>query len=140
MMISARNQIDGLINLLEYGPNSVLVELETANGTRMLASISTTSAKAMQLQQGDRIVAFFQAAHVLIATGWAMGISARNKLDGVIETLHIGSVNSEIVVRLNESKDRIGAIITNEAVGELELKSGDVVVVIIKASDVMIAK
>ena len=140
MMISARNQIDGVIAELRYGPVSVLLELQTANGTRMSASVSTMSAEAMQLQQGDRIVAFFQASHVLIATGWAMGISARNKLPGIAEQVRMGAVNAEIVVRLEESKDRISAVITNEAVRELELKDGDEVVVIVKASDVMVAK
>ncbi len=140
MMISARNQIDAVIEELRYGPVSVLLELQTQSGTRMLASVSTMSAEAMQLQCGDRIIAFFQAAHVLIATGWAMGISARNKLHGIAEQVHMGAINSEVIVRLRESHDRISAVITNEAVRELELKNGDEVVVIVKASDVMVAK
>ena len=52
----------------------------------------------------------------------------------------MGAVNSEVIVRLRESHDRISAVITNEAVRELELKNGDEVVVIVKASDVMVAK
>lgn len=139
MMISAGNQLDAVISEIVYGPVSVLLVLQTLQGTRMVASVSRSSATAMRLREGERIVAVFQAAHVLIATGWAMGISARNKLSCTIKEVRMGVVNAEIALSL-EGNDRITAIVTNEAAHELRLKEGDEVVAIIKAGDVMVAK
>ncbi len=140
MMISARNQIDATVEELQKGPVNVLALLESHNGTKMAASISTMSTEAMQLKCGDKIIALFQASHVLIATGWALEISARNKFYGVAESICIGSVDTEVVVRLNDSNDTLRAVITNDALVELDIKAGDEVVAIVKASEVMIAK
>jgi molybdate transport system regulatory protein len=118
----------------------VVVALQTPNKTVLTASISTQCAQAMGLKNDDQVIAFFQAGHVLVATGWALGISARNKFVGIAEGIIMGAVNTEVVVRLQESNDRISAIITTDAVRELALKPGDEVVAIIKASEVMLAK
>jgi len=139
MMISARNQIDVTVEEIQNGPVSALAVLKTALGGSMVASITNASASQMRLKAGDRVIAFFQASHVLIATGWALPISARNKLSGTIASLVMGTVNTEVCVRLGEG-DRVTAVITNEAARDLALKEGDEVVAIIKASDVMIAK
>lgn len=138
-MISAGNQLDVLISEVLYGPVSVLLILQTKQGVRMVASVSKSSATAMRLREGERVIAVFQASHVLVATGWAMGISARNKLSGRVHRITMGVVNAEIDLLL-EGMERIVAVITNEAVAELRLKDGDEIVAIIKASDVMIAK
>jgi molybdate transport system regulatory protein len=139
MMISARNQIDTTVEEVRRGVVNALVVLKTPQGTRMDASITESHVQALQLGAGDRVIAFFKASHVLIATGWAMAISARNMLEGVIETVITGSVNTEVSLKL-PSGDRLTAIITNEAAGNLALREGEKAVAIIKESDVMIAK
>jgi molybdate transport system regulatory protein len=139
MMISARNQIDVTVEEVRRGVVNALVVLKTAQGTQMEASITENNAEALQLGAGDKVIAFFKASHVLIATGWAMAISARNMLEGVVEAIITGSVNTEIVLKL-PSGDRLTSIITNEAAGNLALKKGENAVAIIKESDVMIAK
>jgi molybdate transport system regulatory protein len=139
MMISARNQIDVTVEEVRRGVVNALVVLKTAQGTQMEASITENNAEALQLGAGDKVIAFFKASHVLIATGWAMAISARNMLEGVVEAIITGSVNTEIVLKL-PSGDRLTSIITNEAAGNLALKEGENAVAIIKESDVMIAK
>ncbi|MEJ2500075.1 MAG: TOBE domain-containing protein [Campylobacterales bacterium] len=67
-----------------------------------------------------------------------MKTSARNQCKGTIETIKAGQVNSEIV--LNVSGNTIKAIITNDAVSDMELAAGQEVYAIIKASFVMVAK
>lgn len=138
-MISARNQIDVTVAEIKQGMVSTFVTLMTASGTRMHAAVSRESADAMQLERGDRVIAFFKASHVLIATGWAMSVSAGNKLQGDIEMISRGAVNAEVTLRL-ESGESLNAVITNDAVEELALEKNDSVHAIIKASDVMIAK
>jgi molybdopterin-binding protein len=65
-----------------------------------------------------------------------MKISARNQLKGVITDIQVGAVNS--IVALKVGDDIIKASITNDAVEDLGLKSGDEAYAIIKASNVMI--
>ena len=139
MMISARNQIDVSVEEVHKGVVNSHVVLKTAQGTEMIASITNGAVEAMGLRPGEKVVAFFKASHVLIATGWAMTLSARNKLGGTITTLERGAVNAEVALRL-PGGDILTAIITNEAAQDLALKEGDEVVAIIKATDVMIAK
>ncbi len=138
-MISARNQIDATVKEVHRGAVSATVLLTTAQGTGISASITNDSADEMKLQAGDKVIAFCKASHVLVATGWAMSISARNKLEGLTETISRGTVNAEVSIKL-PGGEMLKAIITNEAVNDLALKEGDNVHAIIKASDLMIAK
>jgi molybdate transport system regulatory protein len=139
MMISARNQIDAEVAGVNRGGVSALLQLQTAQGTEMYASITGEAADALAVREGDRVIAFFKASHVLVATGWAIPISARNRLEGVIETVKHGVVNAEVRVRLS-SGDRVSATVTEDAVSNLALEPGMNVVAIVKASDVMLAK
>jgi molybdate transport system regulatory protein len=139
MMISARNQIDAEVAGVSRGGVSALLQLQTAQGTEMYASITGEAADALAVREGDRVIAFFKASHVLVATGWAIPISARNRLEGVIETVKHGIVNAEVRVRLS-SGDRLSATVTEDAVSNLALEPGMNVVAIVKASDVMLAK
>ena len=67
-----------------------------------------------------------------------MKISARNQLKGKIIEVKKGATTAH--VRLEIAPGQIvTAAITNEAVEELGLKSGDEAIALIKASNVMIA-
>ena len=67
-----------------------------------------------------------------------MKISARNQLKGKIIEVKKGATTAN--VRLEIAPGQIvTAGITNEAVDELGLKSGDAAIALIKASNVMIA-
>jgi molybdopterin-binding protein len=67
-----------------------------------------------------------------------MKISARNQLKGKIIEVKKGATTAH--VRLEIAPGQIvTAAITNEAVDELGLKSGDAAIALIKASNVMIA-
>jgi molybdate transport system regulatory protein len=139
MMISARNQIDAEVAQVSRGGVSALLQLQTAQGTEMYASITGEAADALCVREGDRVIAFFKASHVLIATGWAIPISARNRLEGVIESVKHGVVSTEVRIRLCGG-DRLSATVTEDAASNLALAPGMDVVAIVKASDVMLAK
>jgi molybdate transport system regulatory protein len=139
MMLTARNQIDVEVVEVRRGGVSALLVLQTDRGSRLYATITGDAAQALEVGEGDRVIAFFKASHVMLATGWVIPISARNRLEGVIETVRHGIVNAEVRVELLHG-ERIGAAVSTEAVGNLALEPGMPVVAIIKASDVMIAK
>jgi molybdopterin-binding protein len=67
-----------------------------------------------------------------------MEISARNQLQGQVKQIVRGSVNGEVIVDVGGQS--VTSSITLASIERLALKVGDVVVVIVKATDVMIGK
>ena len=66
-------------------------------------------------------------------------ISARNRLEGVIVDIEKGPVTSKIKIKINKPVT-VTAVITKEAVDDLELTTGDTVEAVIKSTEVMISK
>jgi len=66
-----------------------------------------------------------------------MRISARNQIRGTVIEVKKGATTSH--VRVDIGGNVVTSSITNEAVDELGIKAKDSVIVVIKASDVMIA-
>ena len=67
-----------------------------------------------------------------------MRMSTRNQLRGTVEAVEHGGVMSTVRVTL-AGGDTITAAITREAAQELELAPGSEVVVLVKATEVMLA-
>ena len=65
-----------------------------------------------------------------------MRISARNQIRGTVIEVKVGATTSH--VRVDIGGNVVTSSITNEAVDELGIKAKDSVIVVIKASDVMI--
>jgi molybdopterin-binding protein len=67
-----------------------------------------------------------------------MTISARNKLRGKIEEIQVGDIMAHVVVKVGDNL--IESVITRRSAEELELKKGDTVSAVVKATEVMIQK
>ena len=67
-----------------------------------------------------------------------MKISARNILKGSVKGIVNGPVSTEVTVQLSGGEE-IVSVITRASAQNLELKEGKEVLVVIKASNVMIA-
>jgi len=67
-----------------------------------------------------------------------MRLSARNKLPGVVESIALDGLQAKVGIRVGDN--HLVALVTAEAIEELELKVGDTVTAVIKSSSVMLAK
>jgi len=67
-----------------------------------------------------------------------MALSARNQLLGTVRSVVMGTVMAEVVVDVGGQD--VVSVITRHAVDNLDLKAGDEVSVVIKSTEVMIAK
>ena len=67
----------------------------------------------------------------------AFRFSARNQLQGTVKSVKLGEVMAEVVVELPDGQEIVSAI-TRTSVESLNLKQGDAVVAVIKATEVMI--
>jgi molybdopterin-binding protein len=68
-----------------------------------------------------------------------MELSARNQLKGTITKVEIGVVTAEITVDIGNGNEVV-SVITKGSAERLDLKVGENVVAILKATDVMIGK
>lgn len=68
-----------------------------------------------------------------------MPLSARNRIEGVVKGIEKGGVASTVKVEITKPAI-ITSMITREAAEDLDLKEGDEVEAVIKASEVMVSK
>jgi molybdopterin-binding protein len=68
-----------------------------------------------------------------------MKLSARNQIPGRVLSVTPGAVNGTVKIDIGNGVV-VTSSITEEAIADLELAKGDQVIVIVKASDVLIGK
>jgi molybdopterin-binding protein len=66
-------------------------------------------------------------------------ISARNRLSGTVADISLGTVAAKVVLNI-AGPSTVTATITKDAVQELDLRVGDDVEAVVKASSVMILR
>jgi molybdopterin-binding protein len=67
-----------------------------------------------------------------------MKVSARNLIPGVIKSITLGPVNAEVVLEVSPGVEVV-SIVTRHSVEAMNLKVGDSVEAMIKASNVLLA-
>lgn len=67
-----------------------------------------------------------------------MRTSARNQLPGTVRSIRLGGVMAQITVAVGDNE--VTAVITRDSAEELDLQEGDDVVIIVKATEVMVGK
>jgi molybdopterin-binding protein len=67
-----------------------------------------------------------------------MSLSARNQIEGKIVEITLGDIMAHAIVRVG--KNHIESVITRRSAEQMGLKKGDKVTVVIKSTEVMLAK
>jgi molybdopterin-binding protein len=67
-----------------------------------------------------------------------MSISARNRLKGKITDLKLGDVMAHVTIKVGQNI--IESVITRQSAEEMNLKKGDTVTAVVKATEVMVSK
>lgn len=138
MRISARNILAGEVRGIQKDAVNAEVTIALKSGDTITAVITNASVETLGLRQGTAAYAVIKASEVMIGKGLESArLSARNILPGTITGIHDGAVNSEVVVKLSGGAE-VAASITKESVAALELKTGDKVSAVIKASNVLV--
>lgn len=138
MQVSARNAFAGTLTAVVCGAVNAEVELTTAGGDVLVAVVTANSVQALRLAVGVSAVAYVKAPLVMLLTGGeGMRFSARNQLAGVVSALTRGAVNSEVALTL-PGGTVVYAVVTNDAIKELDLREGAPATALIKASHVVL--
>lgn len=139
MKISARNQLVGVVEFIQQGKVNSEIYVKLNCGYTIISVITNNAVKNLDLKIEDKVITIFKSSSVLLTTDLTLNISARNKLQGVIENLYLGEVSSEISIDIGNG-DKVVSVITANSLKSLKLKLGSSVSAIIKATDVMIGK
>lgn len=135
---SARNQFFGKVTTIKQAPVNVEVTLQLTGGDLMHAVITHDGLNDLGLQVGSDAWALVKASWVMLASPEAAtGLSARNKLAGVVTRVHQGGVNAEVSLRC-AGGNVISATVTNDSVTELQVVVGKPLVAAFKASSVIL--
>jgi molybdopterin-binding protein len=100
--------------------------------------ITSASAEEMNLKEGDVVDVLFKASDVIIAKGLSGKISARNILEGTITEITSGFPLA--MISLDCKGDKVAAELTLSSLEDMGLELGDEVAVIIKSSELILAK
>jgi len=138
MAISARNLFKGKVTALKEGPINAEVEITTAGGDKIVATLTEASVTSLGLAIGKEAVAVVKAPWVTLLTGTPeYRFSARNQLQGTVSGLLHGGVNTQVSVGL-PGGSTVTAVVTNAAAADLGLSDGKPVTVMFKASHVFV--
>jgi molybdate transport system regulatory protein len=138
MKISARNQLEGTISAVNAGPVSTEVTLDLAGGDKLVAVVTSESAKKLGLVKGKKAIGLVKAPLVTLLTdAGGYKFSARNQLSGQVTNVTKGAVNSEVTMKL-AGGSTVSAVVTNEAIADLQLAAGKSAIALIKASYVIL--
>jgi molybdate transport system regulatory protein len=137
--VSARNQISGTIANIQKGTAMSVVTV-SANGHTITSAITNGAVEDLGLKKNDSVVALVKATEAIIAKGdaGAMKVSARNKISGRVTDIRKGPAMASVAVDAGELK--LTTAITTLAVDDLQLKQGDQVTTLFKATEVMLQK
>lgn len=138
MKASARNQFFGAVKEVVVGAVNSEIVVALKGGDELVASVTNKSVETLGIAVGKDVLALVKAPHIVVVKDFGgYRLSARNQVSGTVERVQKGSVNSDVVIRLNGG-DSVAATVTNESVEAMGLKEGETATAVFKAGAVML--
>jgi molybdate transport system regulatory protein len=137
--LTARNQLQGKVTHVVTG--SVMAEVTIdVHGEEFVAAVTRHSAERLELSEGDTVTVLVKATEVMLAKGSGRldQLTTRNQIGGKVTNVESGSVMAEVTIDVGGGE--LVAAVTRHSVERLGLVKGDDVIVLIKATEVMLAK
>lgn len=135
---SARNQFSGKVTRVVPGAVNDEIELDVPGVGAVVAIVTHGSASSLGLREGAEAMALIKASSVIVvAQDPGMRFSARNHLQGQVQRVQTGAVNTEVVIGLPGGASVV-SIVTNESAENLGLVEGMQAAALFKASSVIL--
>ena len=131
------NSVTGEITSIKVSGNISLVTIK-ANNIFFKTMVIETPATAAWLKLGNKINVIFKETEVVIGKGLEHLVSLQNKLPGKIIDMQNGELMSKITV--DTAVGNIVAVISRDAVGQLNLRVGETVSAMVKTNEIMISQ
>lgn len=135
MKTSARNELSGIVTEVKSGGVMSEVLVQVSENIAICATITNDAKDALALKVGSGVSALIKSSFVILSKE-KLKATARNNILTKVSDVIKGAVNSEVKLIVGEKK--LCAIVTNDAVQELQISKGDEVYAIFKASSVIL--
>ncbi|MCK9492573.1 MAG: TOBE domain-containing protein [Sulfurimonas sp.] len=135
MRTSARNELSGKITEIKSGGVMSEVVIKVSDEISVCATITNDAKESLSLSVGGEISAIIKSSLVILSKE-KVSASARNNIKTVVVDVTKGAVNS--TVKLKIADKNLCAIVTNDAIEDLQIKKNDSVYAIFKASSVIL--
>jgi molybdate transport system regulatory protein len=137
--LTTRNQLRGSVTSVVNGAVMAEVKIDV-HGEEFVAAVTKHSVERLGLAQGDDVTVLVKATEVMLSKGseGLEGLTTRNQIAGKVSGVETGVVMAEVTIDVAD--DRLVAAVTRNSVDRLGLANGDDVVVLIKATEVMLSK
>jgi molybdate transport system regulatory protein len=136
---SARNQFACTVSGLREDDVEYEVLLRLNADTELVATVTRESAETLELAIGVEVFALMKASAVsLIAPPKRRKGDVRNQLSGIVNRVHEGKLNSEVVIDLGDGKN-LTAVTTRETVRELGIEEGRPACATFKSSSIILS-
>ena len=133
--LALMNRFKGNISSIEVQGALRLYQVDLG-ATTFSAIVISGNSRLEAMGLGDEISVVFKETEVVIGKE-APKVSLQNRIEGTIISIQIESVLSKL--SLNTAIGRLEAIITSNAVKQLQLEKGSLVNAMIKTNEVMLA-
>lgn len=131
------NKLRGQIEGIEVSGSLSIVSVNIQGCVTLNVVVIETPETADYLQTGYGIYVLFKETEVIIGRDVVHPISLQNRIPGVIQQIEGGKLLSKILVQTPIGG--VTAIISTNAVRQLNLKEGTKVVVMVKINEIMLS-
>ncbi len=131
------NALTGAITSIKVSGNISLVAINV-NDILFKTMVIETPGSAPWLKMDNKINLIFKETEVVIGRGLKHHVSLQNKVPGKIIEIQCGKIMSKITV--DTAVGNIVAIISLDAVAQLDLQVGETVSAMIKTNEIMISQ
>lgn len=139
LKLSTRNQLFGKVKKISNDPFHAMVLISLKGGMELTASLTVGSLENLGITEGAGVLALIDTPNIMVVRdGEKFHYSGKNQLPGTVERIRKGSINSEVVMRL-DGGNSLAASVTNESLTKMQLQPEDRVVAIFKAGAVILA-
>ena len=141
MKTSIRNQYRGVVSHIKTGAVNDEITVRIAGAQDIIAIITHDSTLELELDIGSEVFALVSPSSIVLMEqnpeSTQVKLSARNRLTGKISRISKGAINTDISITLAGGAV-MSAVITNESCEEMQLKKGQQVQALFKASSVIL--
>ena len=135
--MNLKNRLPSTIVEIKKGKLNAQINLDWL-GVPLSVIITTTSAEEMELCKGDPVDVLFKASDVILAKNLTGKLSARNVFDGKITGIIKGFPLSMVTIEAKGAT--VKSEITAGSLDAMALNEGDEIQVVIKYSELILAK
>lgn len=132
------NNLKGHITKIEVSGSLSLVSICINENITLKSIVIETPETALYLREGNSIQVLFKETEVVIGTLENHAISLQNRISGFVSEIAQGALISRVVV--SSEVGNITAIISTNAIKQLEIHQDKKVMAMVKLNEIMLAE